>query len=119
MEAYTCLEVPVPDHDTNDINSYQLQKLRTTAKKYYKGKGPRRDSLLVNLRRMKFPTGSSYQRVLSHQGHTAAFLNALFTLREECELYKLVHVTQLEWVGNPIPHGPEGMSYVESPPTGQ
>ena len=35
------------------------------------------------------------------------------------ELYKLAHVTLLQWVGNPIPHGPEGMSYVESPPMGQ
>ena len=34
-------------------------------------------------------------------------------------MYKLAHVTLLEWVGNGIPHGPEGMSYVESPPMGQ
>ena len=34
VEAYTSLEVPVPDQDTDDINSYQLQKLRTTGKKY-------------------------------------------------------------------------------------
>ena len=25
----------------------------------------------------------------------------------------------LEWVGNPIPHGPESMSYVESRPKGE
>ena len=35
------------------------------------------------------------------------------------ELYKFAHVTLLEWVGNAIPHGPEGMSYVESPPMEQ
>ena len=35
------------------------------------------------------------------------------------ELYKLAHVTLLEWVRNPIPHGSEGMSYVESLPMGQ
>ena len=34
------------------------------------------------------------------------------------ELYKLPHVTLLEWVGNPIPYAPEGMSYVESPARG-
>ena len=45
MEAYTSLEVPVPDQDTDDINLYQLQKLWTTSTKYWRGKGPRRDSV--------------------------------------------------------------------------
>ena len=34
VQAYTSLEVPVPDQDTNDINSNYLQKLQTTGKKY-------------------------------------------------------------------------------------
>ena len=34
VEAYTSLEVPVPDQDTDDINSYWGQKLRPTGKKY-------------------------------------------------------------------------------------
>ena len=68
---------------------------------------------------MNVPAVSGYRRVLSHQGHTAPFLNALFTIRRGGELYKLAHITLLQWVGNPIPHGPEGMSYVESPPMGQ
>ena len=32
VEAYASLEVPVLDQDSNDINSYQLQKLQTTGK---------------------------------------------------------------------------------------
>ena len=81
VEAYTSLEVPVPDQDTDYINSYQLQKLQTTGKKYWRGKGPRRDSVWVHLRKMKVPAASGYRRVLSQQGRTAAFLNALFTIR--------------------------------------
>ena len=42
-----------------------------------------------------------------------------FTIRGGGELYKLAHVTLLEWVGNAIPHVPEGMSYIESPPMGE
>ena len=56
---------------------------------------------------------------MTHQERTAAFLNALFTIHGGDKLYKLAHITLLEWVGNAIPHGPEGMSYVESPPMGQ
>ena len=81
VEAYTSLDVLVPGQDTDDINSYQLQKLRTTGKKYWRGKGLRRDSVWVYLRKMKVPAASGYQQVLSHQGHTVAFLNALFTIR--------------------------------------
>ena len=73
----------------------------------------------MHLGEMKFLAASGYQRVLFYQGRTAAFLNALFTIHGERELYKLAHVTLVEWVGNPIPHRPEGMSYVESPPLEQ
>ena len=45
VEAYTSLEVPVPDQDTDDLNSYQVQMLQTTGKKYWRGKGTRRDSV--------------------------------------------------------------------------
>ena len=75
--------------------------------------------MLVHLRKIKFPAASGYQRVLSYQGRTAAFLNALLTFRGEGKLYQLAHVTLLECVGNPIPHGPKGISYVESPPMEQ
>ena len=34
-------------------------------------------------------------------------------------MYKLAHVSTVEWVGNPIPHTPEGMSYAESRPMGE
>ena len=119
VEAYTSLEVPVPDQDTDDINSYQLQMLRTTGKKYWRGQGARRDSVWVHLRKMDIPATSVSRRVFSYKGRIPAFLNALFTIRMGGELYKLAHVTIVEWVGNPIPHGPEGMSYVESRPMGE
>ena len=35
------------------------------------------------------------------------------------KLYKLAHVCTMEWVKNLIPHGLEGMSYVESRPMGE
>jgi len=41
-------------------------------------------------------------------------LNALLTRRRSnAKLYKLAHVIQLEWAGNPMPHVPEGMSEVK------
>jgi len=49
-----------------------------------------------------------------YYGLVAGFLNALFILcGSNGELYKIAHVTMLEWAGNPTPHGPEGMSEVK------
>ena len=45
VEAYTSLEVPVPVQGIDDLNSYQVQLLQTTGKKYWRGKGTRRDSM--------------------------------------------------------------------------
>ena len=68
---------------------------------------------------MEIPTTSVTRQVFSYKGRIPAFLNALFSIRVGGELYKLAHVSIVEWVGNPIPHGPEGMSYVESRPMGE
>ena len=47
-------------------------------------------------------------------GRVIGFLNALFTLRAvNKEVYRLTHVTLLDWVGNSTPPGREGMSYVK------
>ena len=73
VEAYTGLEVPVPDQDTNDINSYQVQMLQTTGKKYWRGKGTRRDSMWVHLRRMEIPTTSITQQIFSYKGRILVF----------------------------------------------
>jgi len=49
-----------------------------------------------------------------YHGLVTGFWNALFTLmRSNGELYKLAHVTLLEWAGNLTPHGPKGMSEVK------
>ena len=73
VEAYTGLEIPVPDQDTNDINSYQIQMLQTTGKKYWRGKGTRRDSMWVHLRRMEIPTTSITQQIFSYKGRILVF----------------------------------------------
>jgi len=53
-------------------------------------------------------------RSKGYRGRVVGFLNALFTLQGmNWELFNLAHVTLLNWVGNPMPHGPEGMSRVE------
>ena len=73
----------------------------------------------VHVRRMEIPTTSVTLQVFSYEGRIPAFLNVLFSIRVGGELYKLAHVSTGEWVGNPIPHGPEGMSYVASRPMGE
>ena len=80
LEGYTSLKVSVPNQDTNNINSYELQKLRTAGKKCWRGKGRRGDLVWVHLRKMKVPAASGYQQVLSYPGPAASFLNALFIM---------------------------------------
>ena len=62
---------------------------------------------------MEIPTTSVTQQVFSYKGRIPAVLNALFSICVGGELYKLAHVSIFEWVRNSIPHGLEGMSYVE------
>ena len=93
--------------------------LQTTGKKYWRGKGTRRDSVWVHVRRMEIPTTSVTLQVFSYEGRIPAFLNVLFSIRVGGELYKLAHISTVEWVGNSIPHGPDGMSYGESGPMGE
>ena len=75
--------------------------------------------MTVHLADMVVPKMSVFKRVLSFHSCIFRFLNALFILHVEDEIYKLAHVTMLEWVGNLIPHGPEGMFYVKSCPKGE
>ena len=68
---------------------------------------------------MEIPITSVTRQVFSYKGRIPAFLNALFSMRVGGELYKLAHISTVEWVRNPIPPGLEGMSYVESRPMGE
>ena len=73
----------------------------------------------VPLQDMVVPKTSVPKRVSSFCGCIPGFLNTLFIFHVEGEIYKLAHVTMLEWVRNLIPHGPKDMSYVESRPKGE
>ena len=53
------------------------------------------------------------ERITSYRGRITGFLNALFTVYRGGTIYQLAHVTILSWLGNPTPHGPEGISYVK------
>ena len=46
-------------------------------------------------------------------GGTVEAYNTLEIPVADQDLHRLAHVTMLDWVGNPKPHGPEGMSYVQ------
>ena len=60
------------------------------------------------------PTSVS-RRSKCYRGRVVGFLNALFTLLgTNRESFKLAYVTFLDWVGNPTPHGAEGISRVEA-----
>jgi len=58
VEAYTSLEIPVPSQDVDDNNTYQLQQVRTTGCKGWRGGGPRRDAVWVRITEMKFRAAS-------------------------------------------------------------
>ena len=72
--------------------------------------------MLVQLEDMAVPKTSICKRVTSFHGCIPEFLNTLFILHVEGKISKLAYITMLEWVGNPIPHGDKGMSYIESRP---
>ena len=109
VEAYTSLQIPIPDQHEDDTDLYKLQHVRTTGSKLWRGRA-RRDTVWVRIGDMHLHT----IRRLSYRGRVPAFLNALFILHGGGELYKLAHVTILQCAENPIPHGLENMSYVES-----
>jgi len=79
----------------------------------WRGKDARRDAGWVRIESMRLRPTSVTGCLRGYHGLVTGFLSALFTLRgSNGELYKLAHVTLLEWAGNPTPHGPEGMSEV-------
>jgi len=114
VQAYNSLEIPVPDQDVDENNAYKLQHVRATRGKMWRGKEARRDTVWVRIESMRLRQTSVTGCLRGYHWLVAGFLNALFTLRgSNGELYKLAHVTMLEWAGNPTPHGPEGMSEVK------
>ena len=53
----------------------------------------------------------------SFQDKLTSYLNALFTMRTPSSyVLKLAHVTFLQVMGKPTPHGSEGMYYVQNIP---
>jgi len=64
---------------------------------------------------MRLCPASAGRQSKCYQGRIVGFLNALFMLLgTNRESFKLAHVTSLDWVGNRMPHGAEGMSRVEA-----
>jgi len=114
VQAYNSPEIPVPDQDVVDNNAYKLQHVQATRGKMWRGKEARRDAVWVRIESMRLHPTSVMGCLREYHGLVIAFLNALFILRgSNGELYKLAHVTLLEWAGNPMPHGSEGMSEVK------
>jgi len=114
VQGFTGVVIPIPDQDVAEQNTYKVQHIRSTGKKSWRGKGGRRDLVWVNIEGMKLDLRTRNGRVESLNGRLPAFLNALFNgRRRDGALYKLAHVSLLQVVGNPTPHGPEGMSVVE------
>jgi len=115
VEAYNSLEIPVPDQDVDADNTYKVQHLRITGRKGWRGGEPRRDTVWVHVGAMRLCPASAGRRSKCYRGRVVGYLNALFTLLgTNRESFKLAHVTFLDWVGNPTPHGTEGMSRVEA-----
>jgi hypothetical protein len=114
VQAYNSLEIPVPDQDVDENNAYKLQHVQATRGKMWRGKEARRDAVWVRIESMRLRPTSVTGCLRGYHGLVTGFLNTLFTLRgSNGELYKLAHVTLLEWAGNPTSHGPEGMSEVK------
>ena len=113
VKAYASLEIPVPSQDIDDNNTYQLQQVRTTGCKGWRGSGPRRDAVWMQITEMKFHAASDKRCIRGYNGRVIGSLNAIFILKGKSqEIYKLAHITKLSWTGNGKPSGPEGMSYV-------
>jgi len=68
----------------------------------------------VNIEGMELHLSACNRRMESLNGRLPRFLNALFNLhRRDGTLNNLAHMTLLQVIGNPTPHGPEWMSVVE------
>jgi len=115
VEAYNSLEILVPDQDVDTDNIYKVQHLRITGRKGWRGGELRRDTVWVHVGSMWLYPASVGGQSKCYQGRVVGFLNALFTLLgTNRESFKLAHVTLLDWVANPTPHGAEGMSKVKA-----
>jgi len=113
VQAYTSLEIPVPSQDVDDNNAYQLQHVRTTGDKTWQRGEPRRDAVWVRITEMKLRAESEKCNIRGYNGQVIGLLNAVFILRGKSqEIYKLAHITRLNWIGNGKPGGPEGMSFL-------
>ena len=114
VQAYNSIEIPVPDQDVDENNAYKQQHVRATRGRMWREKEAKRDAVWVRIESIRLHPTSVTGYLKGYQGLVMGFLNALFTLRgSNGKLYKLAHVTLLEWAGNPTPHGPEGMSGVK------
>lgn len=75
----------------------------------------RRDFVRVKVQETKMRSGTQKGRMESFNDRLPAYLNCLFHLRRhDGKLFKLAYVSLLGVVGNLTPHGPEGMSVVET-----
>ena len=114
LDAYNTLGIPVADQDLDDNSAYKLQNLRATGRKAWRGKDTIRDVVWVRKQSIILQPKSVLARLKCFRGRVIGILNALFSLQgTNQKLYRLAHVTLLDWVGNQMPHGPEGMSYVQ------
>jgi len=96
-------------------NTYKVQHLRVIGRKGWRDGEPRRDTVWMRVGTMRLCPASASRRSKYYRGRVVGFLNRLFTLLEtNRESFKLAYVTLLDWVGNPTPHGAEGMSRVEA-----
>jgi hypothetical protein len=112
VEAFSSVEIPVPEQDTSEQNAYILHHLRCTGKRAWRGKEARHDTAWVRLALSKIQ--GSLARTESFSGRLPGQINAIFNLRgQDGQLYKLAHVSILQVIGNPTPKGPEGMAYVQ------
>jgi len=113
VQAYTSLEIPVPSQDIDKNNVYQLQQVRTTGGKIWRGGELRRNAVWVWITEMKLHAKSKKCNIRGYNGRVIGLLNVVFILRGKSqEIYKLAHITRLNWTGNGKPGRPEGMSFL-------
>jgi len=113
VQAYTSLEIPVPSQDVDETNAYQLQQVRTTGGKEWRGREVRHDVVWVQMTKINLHAKSQKCNIRSYNSRIIGLLNTVFILRRKSqEIYKLAHITRLNWTGNRKPGGPEEMSYL-------
>lgn len=117
IQAFNGVEIPVPNQDIGGENAYKYQHIKATGVKTWRGGKARRDAVWVNIQITRIRTMTVKGRAASFSNRLPAFLNALFNVKSvDGSLHKLAHVTFLHVSGNPTPHGPAGMCFVQLPP---